>query len=139
MIYQISWHILQVDPSFCRTWRLFLFFFFKTAFTASSKISFKPSCVRALHSKYLQPISSSIILRAVYFTIGAFLGSVVSRWYFYLKSILFPTNILTADGTISSISGYHLMLSKRSTFFLALTNEEGSMTENAMMNTSQLG
>lgn len=101
------WHILHDDPSFCLTCLLFLFFFFNTAFTASSNISFNPSWVSALHSRYLQPISYSIIFLAVYFTIGAFLGSVVSRWYFSRKSILLPTNIFTAEGTISSIYGYH--------------------------------
>lgn len=41
-----------------------------------------------------------MIFLAVSFTIGAFLGSLVSFWNFYLKSILFPTKIFTADGTI---------------------------------------
>jgi len=48
-----------------------------------------------------------MIFFAVSLAIGAFLGSVVCFWNCSLKSTLFPTKILTAEGTTSSISGNH--------------------------------
>jgi hypothetical protein len=46
---------------------------------------------------------------AVYLEMGADFGSFADLFALYLKSILFPTNTLTADGTTSCISGYHFI------------------------------
>lgn len=98
----------QLDPSspFFPSVR-FPFLFCSTTLTASVKISFKPSCVRALHSMYLHFISSSMIFRAVSLAIGAVFGSLFVFSASSLRSILFPTKILGALGTHSSSSGNH--------------------------------
>lgn len=123
--YQINWHILHYEPSFRFYGFPPLTFFFNTARTASSKISLRPYWVRALHSRYLHFIYSSIIFLAVYLTIGAFLGSEVYFWYFYLKSILLPTKILTAEGTIYWISGYHWKIEIKKYFFSCIDKRSG--------------
>ena len=113
-------------------------FFRRTARTASSSTSFKPSRVSAEHSRYLHLSSSSKTFRAVSLMMGAFLGSLQDLVYCYRRSILLPTNIFTADGTTCSISVYHCGINQKSTFF-AFLKEEGSITENAIINTSVPG
>ena len=54
---------------------------FITILIASSKMFFRPFWVSALHSIYLHWNSSSMILRAVYFMIGASLGSFLTAAY----------------------------------------------------------
>lgn len=69
---------------------------------ASSKTSFNPSCVRALHSRYFELSSSSMIFLATSFLMNVF-GSSCS----FLKSILLPTNNLLEPFANSSSSGNH--------------------------------
>ena len=53
--------------------------------------------------------SPSITLLAVSLAMGADLGSLAFLLADYLRSILLPTNTLTAEGTTVCISGYHCM------------------------------
>lgn len=101
---QMSWQ-LQLDPSFfCIVFSgLPPDFFWITALTDSSKISFKPYRVKALHSRYLHLSSFSITFLAVSFVMGADLGSLAFLVACSLRSILLPTNTLTAPGTAASI------------------------------------
>jgi len=69
---------------------------------------------------------------------GADFGSFADLFALYLKSILFPTNTLTADGTTSCISGYHFIRIFL-LFFFAFVKEDGSITENAIKKTSVPG
>jgi|LakMenE01Jun11ns_1017448.scaffolds.fasta_scaffold8446720_1 hypothetical protein len=67
----------------------------------SSKTALSPSCVSALHYMYLHLNSSSMILRAVSFIIGASFGSFFVKANSSLKSILLPTKIF---GTLPTFS-----------------------------------
>jgi len=113
-------------------------FFFITDRTASSKIYLRPSLVRALHSRYWHLSSPYITVLAVSFVIGADLGSFAFLLADYLRSILLPTKILTAEGTTVCISGYHC-IEEELTFLRALVKDEGSTTEKAMRKTSVPG
>lgn len=82
-------------------------FVLSTMRIASSKISFRPYWVRALHSIYLHWNSSSMILRAVSLLIGASFGSFFFAANSSRKSILFPIKILGTLVTLSWSYGYH--------------------------------
>lgn len=70
-----------------------------TARTDSSNTYLNPSLVRALHSMYGHLSYPSMTLLAVSLAIGADLGSLAFLLADYLRSILLPTNTLTAEGT----------------------------------------
>lgn len=94
--HHINWH---EDSFFLLTIGLDLVFM--TVLIASSKTYFSPTWLKALHSIYLHWNSSSMIFLAVYFWIGAYLGSFLMAAYSYLKSVLLPTNILGTFPTFS--------------------------------------
>lgn len=96
----MSWQ-LQFDPSsFDRDFSFLTPFFRSTAFTDSSKTSLRPSRVRAEHSRYIHLSYDSMRVLAVSLAMGASFGSVVVLERDSLRSILLPTKILTAPGTI---------------------------------------
>lgn len=97
----ITIHQINVHPPLSLILTIGLAFIFNTFRIASSKISFRPYWVRALHSMYLHPNSSWMILVAVYFDIGAYLGPFFLAISASLRSILFPMNIL---GTLFTFS-----------------------------------
>lgn len=99
-------HQIKLHPSFfCFFW-IFGFFTWIAILIASSNISFSPSWVKALHSRYFEFSSSSIIFLATSFLMCAFLGS-WELWFSSLISILFPINILAESFANSSSSGNH--------------------------------
>lgn len=113
------------------SWHELSFFFFtiglalvfRTVLIASSKTSLRPCCVKALHSMYLHWNSSSIIFLAVYFWMGASLGSFLISWYSYLKSTLLPTKILGTFPTFSVNYGYHWIMIDR--YFFSGVDKRG--------------
>lgn len=129
--------IHQIRLQFFASFGFFAFilgiFMCRAARIASSKTSFNPSRVRALHSTYLHP-SSSIIFRAVSFCTGPLLPS---PRFSSLISILLPTKILTESLASSFNSGNHYNNLQTHTFLRALTKESGSVTEKVIKNTSQ--
>lgn len=95
-----------------------------TIFIASSKIYFSPSWVRALHSKYLHFVSSSMTLLAVSLSTGASFGFLFLFRYSARRSILFPTKIFRVLGTRFWSSGYH-WINEQVLFFERWQNWQG--------------
>lgn len=80
----------------CFFFTIGFYFLCITNLIASSKTSFNPYCVKALHSMYLHLNSSYMIVFAAFCMIGAYFGFFFIRVYCSRRSILFPTKILGA-------------------------------------------